>query len=118
MPTPACLATASRLASGPPALNTAFAASSTRSRLRTASTRGLLAVLLERSPLLFVTGSLEKRRNPPYLARGRPQSRAVASTSRRRRLNHVGVGIPQGSNSPGATLARCHGVQTRAAQAG
>src|ERR1700688_2341162 len=41
MPTPARLATASRLASGPPALNTALAASSTRSRLRTASARGL-----------------------------------------------------------------------------
>src|ERR1700756_72701 len=40
MPTPACLATASRLASAPPALNTALAASSTRSRLRTASARG------------------------------------------------------------------------------
>src|SRR5579871_229165 len=40
MPTPACLATASRLASAPPALNTALAASSTRSRLRKASARG------------------------------------------------------------------------------
>src|ERR1700754_472930 len=44
MPTPAFLATASRLASGPPALNTAFAAASTRSRLRTASARGLRTV--------------------------------------------------------------------------
>src|SRR5258708_39582032 len=41
MPTPADRATASRLASAPPALKTAFAASSTRSRLRTASARGL-----------------------------------------------------------------------------
>src|SRR6266851_4142457 len=40
MPTPAARATASRLASAPPALKTAFAASRTRSRLRTASTRG------------------------------------------------------------------------------
>src|ERR1700733_9622210 len=40
MPTPARFATASRLASGPPALNTTFAASSTRSRLRIASVRG------------------------------------------------------------------------------
>src|SRR6266436_2701807 len=40
MPTPARFATASRLASGPPALNTALAASSTRSRLRSASARG------------------------------------------------------------------------------
>ena len=37
---PGARATASRLASGPPALKTAFAASSTRSRLRTASARG------------------------------------------------------------------------------
>src|ERR1700722_2241055 len=44
MPTPARLATASRLASGPPALNTVLAAASTRSRLRTASARGLRAV--------------------------------------------------------------------------
>ena len=44
MPTPARFATASRLASGPPALNTAFADSSTRSRLRTASERGLRSV--------------------------------------------------------------------------
>ena len=36
-----------RLASGPPALNTAFAASSTRSRLRSASARGSSAVLAE-----------------------------------------------------------------------
>src|SRR5262244_1296384 len=41
MPTPARRATASRLASAPPALNTLFAASSTRSRLRSASARGL-----------------------------------------------------------------------------
>src|SRR6476661_5784080 len=41
MPTPARLATASRLASEPPALNTALAASSTRSRLRNPSARGL-----------------------------------------------------------------------------
>src|SRR3977135_3398136 len=40
MPTPAARATASRLASEPPALNTAFAASRTRSRLRLASVRG------------------------------------------------------------------------------
>src|SRR5215471_19300890 len=45
MPTPAVRATASRLASAPPALNTAFAASSTRSRFRTASVRGFRAVL-------------------------------------------------------------------------
>src|SRR6202035_2813896 len=54
MPTPARLATASRLASDPPALNTAFAASSTRSRLRTASVRGRLVVLFECSPISFV----------------------------------------------------------------
>src|SRR5580700_3334639 len=45
MPTPADRATASRLASAPPALKTAFAASSTRSRLRTASARGLRVVV-------------------------------------------------------------------------
>src|SRR3954451_16750248 len=45
MPTPAARATASRLASAPPALKTAFAASSTRSRLRTASTRGFRVLL-------------------------------------------------------------------------
>src|ERR1700724_844935 len=40
MPTPAARAAASRLASAPPALKTPFAASRTRSRLRTASARG------------------------------------------------------------------------------
>src|SRR5581483_11950148 len=40
-----CRATASRLASAPPALNTALAASSTRSRLRTASARGFREVI-------------------------------------------------------------------------
>src|SRR6266436_8882505 len=40
IPTPAVRATASRLASGPPALNMTFAASRTRSRLRMASARG------------------------------------------------------------------------------
>src|ERR1700722_12708166 len=45
MPTPARRATASRLASGPPALNTAFAASSTRSRLRIESARGFRTIV-------------------------------------------------------------------------
>src|ERR1700677_3121170 len=45
MPTPAVRATASRLASEPPALNTTFAASRTRSRFRTASARGFRVVL-------------------------------------------------------------------------
>src|SRR5580698_2531308 len=45
MPTPARLATASRLASAPPALKTTFAASRTRSRLRTASARGFRVVV-------------------------------------------------------------------------
>src|SRR5258705_6477804 len=60
MPTPACLATASRLASGPPALNTAFAAASTRSRLRTASARGLRTVSVARSaiPVILITNRL------------------------------------------------------------
>src|SRR5262249_37268980 len=47
MPTPALRATASRLASGPPALNTAFAASSTRSRLRAASAGGFRVLVLD-----------------------------------------------------------------------
>src|ERR1700754_1341543 len=60
MPTPAFLATASRLASGPPALNTAFAAASTRSRLRTASARGLRTVSVARSaiPAISITNRL------------------------------------------------------------
>src|SRR6267154_3751491 len=60
MPTPAFLATASRLASGPPALNTAFAAASTRSRLRTASARGLRTVPVVRSaiPAILITNRL------------------------------------------------------------
>src|SRR5712672_2156595 len=52
MPTPAPLATASRLASGPPALNTALAVSSRRSRLRSASARGFRDVS-ESSAFLF-----------------------------------------------------------------
>src|SRR5258705_8165441 len=60
MPTPARLATASRLASGPPALNTTFAADSTRSRLRTASARGLRTVSVARSaiPVVLITNRL------------------------------------------------------------
>src|SRR5579863_4092900 len=60
MPTPARLATASRLASGPPALNTAFAADSTRSRLRTASARGLRTVSVARFaiPVILITNRL------------------------------------------------------------
>src|SRR5712672_2311813 len=62
MPTPAFLATASRLASGPPALNTAFAAASTRSRLRTASARGLRTVSVARSaiPVILITNRLRE----------------------------------------------------------
>src|SRR5215831_14978086 len=51
MPTPALRATASRLASGPPALNTVLAASSTRSRLRCASARGLRELFAERTSI-------------------------------------------------------------------
>src|SRR5215813_2092095 len=72
MPTPARRATASRLASGPPAENTAFAASSTRSRLRTASARGLRRFVAGPPDILkFSSPSLDrphlaKRRHPPY----------------------------------------------------
>src|SRR5580700_6542952 len=76
MPTPARFATASRLASGPPAENTAFAASSTRSRLRTASARGLrrfvadppdiLKFSLKSSSPCLDRPRLAKRRDPPY----------------------------------------------------
>src|ERR1700722_12474008 len=60
MPTPARSATASRLASGPPALNTTFAADSTRSRLRTASARGFRTVSVVRSaiPVILITNRL------------------------------------------------------------
>src|SRR4051794_1325684 len=77
MPTPASRATASRLASEPPALNTVFAASSTRSRLRSASARGLREAglhefLAERFSIPNVSSpalerlALDKRRKPPY----------------------------------------------------
>src|ERR1700731_5155373 len=91
MPTPARRATASRLASAPPALNTAFAASSTRSRLRTASTRGFRAmaaddrlISLLRVPLV-TGGTLRiyergKRRVPPFM----PSPQAAAGDPRRR----------------------------------
>src|SRR5580658_4198612 len=79
MPTPAVRATASRLASGPPALNTVLAASSSRSRFRCASARGFREAVL--SNVLWSNGflsgdgglkffqykRLEKRRDPPYL---------------------------------------------------
>src|SRR5258707_14950122 len=60
MPTPGRLATASRLASGPPALNRTFAADSTRSRLRTESARGLRTVSVARSaiPVVLITNHL------------------------------------------------------------
>src|SRR5262249_15651854 len=52
MPTPARPATASRLASAPPALNTAVAASSKRSRLRTASERDFRTIAAD-GPVIF-----------------------------------------------------------------
>jgi AcrR family transcriptional regulator len=55
--TPAARATASRLASAPPALKTALAASRTRSRLRTASARGLRVLF---SNCLMPTTNLER----------------------------------------------------------
>src|SRR5258708_16802890 len=69
MPHPACLATASRLASGPPALNTAFAAESTRSRLRTASARGLRNVSVARSAILDILITNRLRGTAPSLIR-------------------------------------------------
>src|SRR5207253_2474158 len=70
MPTPARRATASRLASAPPALNTALAASSTRSRLRTASARGFRAIAVPgavMSLLRVYSYPSWKRRYPPYI---------------------------------------------------
>src|ERR1700730_4514706 len=55
MPTPAARATASRLASAPPALKTTFAASRTRSRFRTASARGFRVLF---SDCLMTTSDL------------------------------------------------------------
>src|ERR1700732_4858548 len=66
MPTPARRATASRLASEPPALNTALAASRTRSRLRTASARGLRLPKSSAKISATCPEPLAKRRNPPY----------------------------------------------------
>src|SRR3984957_7530109 len=57
MPTPAWRATASRLASAPAAPNKVFAASSTRSRLRAASTRGFRAGFLSFG--LTATGNMD-----------------------------------------------------------
>src|SRR3954468_24765 len=68
MPTPARRATASRLASDPPALNTAFAATSRRSRLRAASARGGRIGELAIKSLIRVHARVAKRRLPPYLS--------------------------------------------------
>src|SRR5580658_453116 len=84
MPTPARLATASRLASAPPALKTAFAAASTRSRLRTASARSFRVVSADCSIRFYLPAPcplprngedlhlfLTKRRAPPYIINNR-----------------------------------------------
>src|SRR6476659_5916176 len=109
MPTPAVLATASRLASGPPALNTALAVSSRRSRLRSASARGFRDVSESRAFLFKVfiqrllgqsffvcrflgTGlipvgtihPLEKRRRPPYLLEAEPTSVSCGTATPRK----------------------------------
>src|ERR1700704_340292 len=68
MPTPAARATASRLASEPPAVNTAFAASRTRSRLRMASARGFRVLFSDSLMLIVRSSPLAKRRHPPYMA--------------------------------------------------
>src|SRR6202035_2756711 len=82
IPTPAVRATASRLASAPPALKTAFAASRTRSRLRTASARGFRVLSFDgliptsnpdracktEASSVYQSG-LAKRRHPPYIGR-------------------------------------------------
>src|SRR5258708_21002011 len=82
MPTPAARATASRLASAPPALKTAFAASSTRSRLRTASARGFRVFFSDcLMPIDPLSRGLEKRREPPYIRLRH------ADTENRRRAN-------------------------------
>src|SRR6202035_1861846 len=93
MPTPAARATASRLASAPPALNTALAASSTRSRWRTASARGLRELFPDgfdglvfncRVPIVLnYPGALEKRRYPPYIAIAAGCHKARAGGKRR-----------------------------------
>src|ERR1700719_2392329 len=70
MPTPAARATASRLASAPPALKTAFAASRTRSRLRTASARGFRVLFTDCLIPMSNLNRLEKRRYPPYMGSG------------------------------------------------
>src|SRR5665213_3346915 len=67
MPTPARLATASRLASAPPALNTALAASSTRSRLRTASARGFRTIAAGRAVISFYLVVLDPLVNGGFL---------------------------------------------------
>src|ERR1700730_180184 len=70
MPTPAARATAARLASAPPALKTAFAASRTRSRLRTASARGFRVLVIDCLIPMSNLNRLEKRRHPPYMGPG------------------------------------------------
>src|SRR5271166_6135948 len=65
MPTPARFATASRLASGPPALKMSAAAFSRRSRFRIASARVLRTGFVAR-PDMTPDTPLAKRRYPPY----------------------------------------------------
>src|SRR5712671_4705678 len=87
MPTPARLATASRLASEPPAPKTRAAAFSRRSRLRIESARGLRAALRDRTAIgisltpplenggcLRISLTTERRLEPPSVrAAGLPR---------------------------------------------
>src|SRR5580704_10173747 len=91
MPTPAARATASRLASAPPVLKTTLAASSTRSRLRSASTRGFrvfFSLFGSRMPICPMP-ALEKRRRPPYIAIYLRQTIALSHKCRRIRAHSI-----------------------------
>src|SRR5271157_4306098 len=85
MPTPARFATASRLASGPPAPKTSAAASRRRSRLRTASARVLRTGFVARSDITPEHASCKTEEPSVYYPFGlwSPDARGRALQSRR-----------------------------------
>src|ERR1700730_566866 len=101
IPTPAARATDSRLASAPPALKTAFAASRTRSRLRTASVRGFRVLFTDCLIPMSNLNRLEKRRYPPYMGSGHAdtqwprQAHGDALSPRRHDGSHPGLRSPK-----------------------
>ena len=109
--------TASRLASGPPALKTSAAASSSRSRFRTESERGLRARRFRSSSHPRVDLPLAKRRHPPYNSVLGDRSIDTSSSNRRPGAIANADGAARNfshsrSAAPISTSARLNGLES------